>query len=103
MIEVCSDLSYCVDLFWTCSLLQCQDCMSLVHHTAVTNSRSIHSLTHIYSISITGFDTLHAQTTAGPPKEWVKEKATGTNPVGAVWCTMGILWGPPCFLSPYIN
>lgn len=52
-------------LFWTRSPWQCQDSVSLVHCTAVTYS---HSLTHIYSSSITGLNAQHTQTTAGPPK-----------------------------------
>lgn len=51
-------LPHWVCLFWSGSLWQCQDSVSLVHCTAVTYS---HSLTHIYSSSIIGLDTLRPQ------------------------------------------
>lgn len=83
-----------VCLFWSGSLWQCQDSVSLVHCTAVTYS---HSLTHIYSSSITGLDTLRPQLV--PRKNGWKTKPRA--PAGRLCSVLsGALWVIMWPLSP---
>lgn len=83
-----------VCLFWSGSLWQCQDSVSLVHCTAVTY---LHSLTHIYSSSITGLDTLRPQLV--PRKNGWKTKPRA--PAGRLHSVLsGALWVIMWPLSP---
>lgn len=94
---ISTSISHWVCLFWSGSPWQCQDSVSLVHCTAVTYS---HSLTHIYSSSITGLDARHTQTTAGPHKNGGKTKPRA--PAGRLQLVLSgarwvIMWPPsPC-------
>lgn len=98
-------LSYWVCLFWSGSPWHCQDSVSLVHCTAVTYS---HSLTHIYSSSITGFWRSPRSLHSWSPKEWVKDKATCSRwptAVGPVWSAVGDYVPHPTLLAdtqPYM-